>query len=103
MTFGAGGHTLALLQKEPELTVYALDRDPDAQTAIDPYAAEDPAEFFAVTSEYFFTAPDLLHEAYPAVYRQLQLFYRQDPLQRLRRLQAEHPDYREAAGDTTNG
>ncbi len=69
-----------------------LDRDPDAQTAIDPYAAEDPAEFFAVTSEYFFTAPDLLHEAYPAVYRQLQLFYRQDPLQRLRRLQAEHPD-----------
>ncbi|TQC37015.1 zinc-dependent peptidase, partial [Rhodococcus sp. WS4] len=29
--------------------------------------------------------------------------YRQDPLQRLRRLQAEHPDYREAAGDTTNG
>ncbi|WP_336139245.1 zinc-dependent peptidase, partial [Klebsiella pneumoniae] len=55
------------------------------------------------TSEYFFTAPDLLHEAYPAVYRQLQLFYRQDPLQRLRRLQAEHPDYREAAGDTTNG
>ena len=41
-----------------------LDRDPDAQTAIDPYAAEDPAEFFAVTSEYFFTAPDLLHEAY---------------------------------------
>ncbi len=80
-----------------------LDRDPDAQTAIDPYAAEDPAEFFAVTSEYFFTAPDLLHEAYPAVYRQLQLFYRQDPLQRLRRLQAEHPDYREAAGDTTNG
>ncbi|WP_244229408.1 hypothetical protein, partial [Pseudomonas aeruginosa] len=27
----------------------------------------------------------------------------QDPLQRLRRLQAEHPDYREAAGDTTNG
>ncbi|WCY07361.1 zinc-dependent peptidase [Pseudomonas aeruginosa] len=80
-----------------------LDRDPDAQTAIDPYAAEDPAEFFAVTSEYFFAAPDLLHEAYPAVYRQLQLFYRQDPLQRLRRLQAEHPDYREAAGDTTNG
>ena len=29
---------------------------------------------------------------------QLQLFYRQDPLQRLRRLQAEHPDDR-AAGD----
>ena len=30
MTFGAGGHTLALLKCEPRLTVFALDRDPDA-------------------------------------------------------------------------
>ncbi|WP_163014429.1 zinc-dependent peptidase, partial [Pseudomonas viridiflava] len=37
-----------------------LDADPEAETVIDPYAAENPAEFFAVTSEYFFTAPDLL-------------------------------------------
>ncbi len=34
-----------------------LDQDPDAETAIDPYAAQDPAEFFAVTSEYFFQRP----------------------------------------------
>lgn len=83
-----------------------LDAEPDAQTAIDPYAAENPAEFFAVTSEYFFSAPDLLHEAFPAVYSQLAAFYRQDPLQRLLRLQAEHPDYQEAHGDeraTTKG
>jgi Mlc titration factor MtfA (ptsG expression regulator) len=60
-----------------------LDANPDAETAIDPYAAENPAEFFAVTSEYFFSAPDLLHEAYPQVYEQLSLFYRQDPLARL--------------------
>ncbi|MCY1442248.1 Protein MtfA [compost metagenome] len=73
-----------------------LDNDPDAETAIDPYAAENPAEFFAVTSEYFFSAPDLLHQAYPLVYRQLSLFYRQDPLARLYRLQAEHPEYRES-------
>ncbi|MNO82913.1 Protein MtfA [compost metagenome] len=72
-----------------------LDRDPQAHTAIDSYAAEDPAEFFAVTSEYFFSAPDLLDEAYPRVYAQLRLFYRQDPLERLRRLQREHPDYQE--------
>ncbi len=71
-----------------------LDADPEAQTAIDPYAAENPAEFFAVTSEYFFSAPDLLHEAYPQVYQQLQRFYRQDPRARLSRLQAEHPHYR---------
>ena len=66
------------------------DADPDAETTIDPYAAEDPAEFFAVTSEYFFSAPDLLAAAFPAVYAQLQLFYRQDPLARLRRIEALH-------------
>ncbi|MOA34495.1 Protein MtfA [compost metagenome] len=60
-----------------------LDRDPDAATAIDPYAAENPAEFFAVASEYFFSAPDLLQDAFPAVYAQLGQFYRQDPRQRL--------------------
>lgn len=73
-----------------------LDANPEAETAIDPYAAENPAEFFAVTSEYFFSAPDLLAEAFPAVYAQLQAFYRQDPLARLRRLLADHPDYRDA-------
>ena len=71
-----------------------LDHNPDAETPIDPYAAENPAEFFAVTSEYFFSAPDLLHGAYPQVYQHLQLFYRQDPLARLERLLAEHPAYR---------
>lgn len=71
-----------------------LDHNPHAETAIDPYAAENPAEFFAVTSEYFFSAPDLLHQAYPDVYRQLQAFYRQDPLTRLQGLQRSHPDYR---------
>ena len=74
-----------------------LDADPDAKTPIDPYAAENPAEFFAVTSEYFFSAPDVLHRAFPEVYAQLADFYRQDPLARLQRLQAEHPDYREPA------
>ncbi|MHC6223800.1 M90 family metallopeptidase [Pseudomonas sp. X10] len=75
-----------------------LDHNPDAETTIDPYAAENPAEFFAVTSEYFFSAPDLLQQAYPAVYQQLRLFYRQDPLARLTRLQEEHPLYREPQG-----
>lgn len=70
-----------------------LDANPGAETAIDPYAAENPAEFFAVTSEYFFSAPDLLAEAFPAIYAQLQLFYRQDPLARLQQLQANNPDY----------
>ncbi|MBX8485223.1 zinc-dependent peptidase [Pseudomonas cichorii] len=64
-----------------------LDNDPDIETVIDPYAAEDPAEFFAVTSEYFFSAPDLLHSSYPEVYEQLKAFYRQDTLARLEALQ----------------
>lgn len=57
--------------------------DGGEETLIDPYAAESPAEFFAVLSEHFFEAPDVLHAAYPAVYRQLQRFYLQDPLSRL--------------------
>ena len=53
------------------------------ETAIDPYAAEDPAEFFAVISEAFFELPWLVAKEYPAVYQQLRAFYRQDPLRRL--------------------
>lgn len=72
-----------------------LDADPDTQTLIDPYAAENPAEFFAVTSEYFFSAPDLLHETFPDVYKQLAAFYRQDTLARLQQLQGGHPQHAE--------
>ncbi|MCR4302417.1 MAG: zinc-dependent peptidase [Sulfuricaulis sp.] len=46
---------------------------------LDPYAAEDPAEFFAVLSETFFTAPHYVREDFSAVYDHLQRFYRQDP------------------------
>ena len=57
--------------------------DADEDTAIDPYATADPAEFFAVLTEVFFETPHILHAEYPAVYRQLQQFYRQHPLARL--------------------
>lgn len=30
MTFGAGGHSTALLEKASNITIYALDRDPMA-------------------------------------------------------------------------
>jgi Mlc titration factor MtfA (ptsG expression regulator) len=58
-----------------------LDRGED--TEIDPYAAEEPGEFFAVLSEYFFERPRLIQAEYPEVYRQLARFYRQDPAARL--------------------
>ncbi|MGZ5100547.1 MAG: M90 family metallopeptidase [Usitatibacter sp.] len=50
---------------------------------VDPYAAQSASEFFAVVSEAFFETPELLAPAYPQVYEQLRLFYRQDPLSRL--------------------
>ncbi|PLK47187.1 zinc-dependent peptidase [Uliginosibacterium sp. TH139] len=55
--------------------------DAEEKTELDPYAAEHPAEFFAVCSEAFFTAPAGLVHDYPGVYAQLAAFYRQDPLQ----------------------
>ncbi len=51
----------------------------DAETALHPYAADSPGEFFAVASEAFFGLPAVLQNAYPAVYHQLCAFYRQDP------------------------
>jgi Mlc titration factor MtfA (ptsG expression regulator) len=49
---------------------------------MDPYASESPAEFFAVSSEAFFELPQEIKLAYPEVYAQLALFYRQDPAAR---------------------
>lgn len=59
--------------------------DAGEETAIDPYAAENPGEFFAVISEAFFETPLALLQQYPEAYAQLRLFYRQDPAQRLAR------------------
>jgi Mlc titration factor MtfA (ptsG expression regulator) len=56
-------------------------------TGIDLYAAEDPAEFFAVLTEAFFETPDIVQHEFPDVYKQLALFYRQDPLQRMNSIQ----------------
>ena len=58
-----------------------VDRGED--TEVDPYAAENPAEFFAVLSEVFFETPQVLKRIYTEVYRQLSRFYRQDPALRM--------------------
>jgi hypothetical protein len=65
---------------QPAYTDFCRRVDSGEETEIDPYAAEHPGEFFAVVSEVFFEAPDLLLQEYPAVYAQLRLFYRQYPL-----------------------
>lgn len=59
----------------------AVDRNKD--TWLDPYAAEHPAEFFAIASEAFFEAPRELRRRYPDLYAQFVLFYLQDPAERL--------------------
>jgi hypothetical protein len=58
--------------------------DAGTETRLDPYAATNPAEFFAVLSESFFAVSQVVQEDVPAVYAQLAAFYRQDPLTRLK-------------------
>lgn len=53
--------------------------DDGEDTAIDPYAAEHPGEFFAVMSEVFFVEPQLMVDEYPDLYALFVRFYRQDP------------------------
>jgi len=57
--------------------------DSGEPTIIDEYAAEHPAEFFAVMSEAFFTDSAIVARAYPALYAQLAQYYRQDPARAL--------------------
>ena len=64
------------------------DVDPDSSDAdryyahlpLDPYAAQDAGEFFAVSSETFFVEPARLQAAFPHWYALLAAFFRQDPL-----------------------
>ena len=49
---------------------------------LDPYAGTNPGEFFAVSTEVFFTRPTGLRHAQPALYEVLADFYRQDPAAR---------------------
>lgn len=55
------------------------DVDRQRPTTLDAYGAKSPAEFFAVATEAFFERPRALRRAHPALYAQLQAFYRQDP------------------------
>ena len=57
--------------------------DAGREPPIDPYAATNAAEFFAVLSEYFFRLPEELVHFDASLYRHLATFYGQDPLGRL--------------------
>lgn len=49
------------------------------RSVLDPYAAEDRGEFFAVASEAFFEEPDRFARELPALYEALREVYRLDP------------------------
>jgi Mlc titration factor MtfA (ptsG expression regulator) len=51
------------------------------QTVLDRYGATNPAEFFAVTTECFFTRPKLLKARHPELYAELRQYYQQDPVE----------------------
>jgi Mlc titration factor MtfA (ptsG expression regulator) len=48
-------------------------------TLLDEYGATNPAEFFAVATEFFFEKPAQLKRTHPALYDELAGYYRQDP------------------------
>jgi len=51
----------------------------EASSALDPYGATSPAEYFAVASEAFFERPQALAAEAPQVYEELARLYRLDP------------------------
>jgi len=77
------------LADEFESLLDAVDRG--ECTFLDPYAAEDEAEFFAVATEDFFERPRELRAALPRLYALLQEFYALDPASWVARDVASEP------------
>jgi MtfA peptidase len=74
------------------------DLDPEGDEAadyygtlpLDPYAATDEAEFFAVAAESFFVEPEIIADAFPALYGCFVDYFGDDPLARLRSVRGSH-------------
>jgi len=64
---------------EAELESFQRKVHAELETALDPYGANGPDEFFAVASESFFVSPRAMRAEHPALYDLLRGFYRQDP------------------------
>ncbi|XP_069325851.1 12S rRNA N4-methylcytidine (m4C) methyltransferase [Eulemur rufifrons] len=52
MTFGSGGHTKAILQKESDITLYALDRDPTAHAIAEQLSELYPKQIRAMLGQF---------------------------------------------------
>ena len=55
-----------------------LDKVFEGDSDINPYGGTNRAEFFSVTSEYFFERPKLLEKKHPELYKLLEKIYKQD-------------------------
>ncbi len=58
---------------------HCAEVDGNRQTPVDAYASESPEEFFAVCSEYHFSAPQVLRDSFPRVADHLARFYGPSP------------------------
>lgn len=56
-------------------------------TLLNQYGATNPAEFFAVVTEFFFEKPVELQARHPELYQQLHLFYQSDPASLVKNLE----------------
>ena len=61
-----------------EFVRYKIAEVEDGKTNINQYGATNSAEFFAVTSEYFFERPVMLKKKHPKLYQYLSEFYQQN-------------------------
>ncbi|XP_008052973.1 probable methyltransferase-like protein 15 [Carlito syrichta] len=52
MTFGSGGHTRAILKKEPDITLYVLDRDPTAYAIAEQLSELYPKQIQAMLGQF---------------------------------------------------
>ncbi|XP_074192260.1 12S rRNA N(4)-cytidine methyltransferase METTL15 isoform X5 [Rhinolophus sinicus] len=52
MTFGSGGHSRAILQKESDITLYALDRDPTAYAMAEQLSELYPKQIRALLGQF---------------------------------------------------
>lgn len=68
---------------EREYEAFCDRVEAEEPTALDPYGAQAPDEFFAVASEAFFVAPAAMRDEHPALYEMFSRYYRQDPAARL--------------------
>jgi Mlc titration factor MtfA (ptsG expression regulator) len=64
--------------------VYEALRGGADRPPLQPYAATDPAEFFAVATEAFFDSPGALEHHEPALYDVFRGYFNQDPAARVR-------------------